>query len=370
MDTPTNPFGPDPRDESSFGGTASFRDDPWVPLERTDAAVVFTILGVRIRMEHFPVAATPFLDEHYPGHFALEPEPGREPAAAPESEPVSEPGRNPGSAPAPSARISSEPRSSSAPAARVDLTFRVRVDETRGTIVPPPAFPGEEVRIEIERDGEHRFRLRLLHLEATFDLSTGRGEVLFTDLRYVPFRTSLENLLRVTFAQLLLRRRAFLFHSAGIVVDGRAFLFFGPSGSGKSTVTSFSRHLPALSDDMVAIDLSPAFPEAGRVPFYGLYPPEKRAHGSYPIAAIFRLRKATPDEAERIVPLPPSIASAHLLGSLPFVNDLGVVSPETIELAGELARRVGVAELWFRKTSDFWEVVERWARTQVEPRRV
>lgn len=309
------------RPDNEHGGTASFHDDPWVPLERTDSSVVFSILGARIRIDGFPVVEHPFLEEHYPGHYAVADGPA-------------------------------------------ELVLAARVDEARGNVVAPPAFPGEEVRIEIEREGEHRFRLRLLRLEAEFDLAAGRGDILFTDLRYVPFRTSLENLLRIAFAQLLLRRRAFLFHSAGIVHEGKVLLFFGPSGSGKSTVTSFSRSREALSDDMVALDLSGPEPMAGRVPFFGLYPPEKRARGSFPIAAIFRLRKAPPEGPDRIVPLPPSVAAAHLLGSLPFVNDLGVVSPETLDLTAEVARRVPVAELWFRKRGDFWGMVEEWVRSR------
>jgi hypothetical protein len=300
-------------------GTASFRDDPFVPLGRASFSLVVTLAGARIRLDSFPVSLDPFVVEHYPGHHEVG-----------EGE--------------------------------ADLVLSCSVDETGTTFVPPPSVPGEEIRIVIERSGDSLLRIRLLNLSAEIDFERRSGTVVFSDLRYVPFRTSLENLLRIAFSWLLVRRRAFLFHCAGIVRNGRAWLFFGPSGSGKSTITWFSRELPALSDDLIAVDLSGEAPLACRVPFYGLFPPETRAGGDYPVGALFRLRQAPPGATEdRIVPLSPVVASAQILGSLPFVNDPGAASPETIELAFELASRVPVAELAFRRSPRFWDAIDCWA---------
>jgi hypothetical protein len=307
-------------DRNLQSGTGFFDENPMAPLRLERGPVLFRILRTTLLVEDFPVAEHPFLSGHYPGGYVV---------------------------PAPTGE-------------RADLVVRARLEPGRSFLPEPP--PGADIRIELERLGEHRFRIVQRWMRAEIDLEAGQGEILFGDDRYVPFRVSLENFLRVSFSQLLLRRRGLLFHGAGILRGRSALVFFGPSGSGKSTVTGFSERFPILSDDMIAIDLDAEPPAAAAVPFLGVFPHERRERGLHSIGAFLRLRKAPPDAAsDRIVPLPPSIASAHLLGSMPFVNDLGTTSPESIELATELARRVPAAELHFRKSEEFWSAVDRWS---------
>ena len=61
----------------------------------------------------------------------------------------------------------------------------------------------------------------------------------------------IENYLRLVTAYAALSMGGVLFHSAGVVVDGRAYLFVGRSGAGKSTLArlALATGTDILSDD-------------------------------------------------------------------------------------------------------------------------
>jgi hypothetical protein len=186
--------------------------------------------------------------------------------------------------------------------------------------------------------------------EGELDLSEGSGWVLFTDLEILWFRISLENFLRVAFANLLIRRDGCLLHAAGIVRDEEAYAFFGLSGAGKSTVTKLSRPSPALSDDLIALTLRGSRLIAERVPFYGVYPPTERAGGRYPVRALLRLVKA---EGHRLEEIPPSRQLLHLRSCMPFLNP---ASGAALDLAEKIVAAVPVRELHFARNAGFWEL--------------
>ncbi len=63
----------------------------------------------------------------------------------------------------------------------------------------------------------------------------------------------LEYFLRVIYALLVFEAGGVLFHAAGIIRDGRAYLFFGPSGTGKTTVARSVDEKMVLNDDLVVL---------------------------------------------------------------------------------------------------------------------
>ncbi len=239
-------------------------------------------------------------------------------------------------------------------AATPDLTLSCRYEERAPVI--PVLGAGQSTQLTIRRDGPDRYSLASHWHEATIDLSTRRGTLTLVSRQWIQFRMSLENALRVAFQLVLIERGLFLMHTAAIVDGSRAFLFFGHSGAGKSTATRFSAPRPALSDDMVLVDLRGSTPTAEAVPFYGAMPRALRHAGRYPIAAALRLRQAPDDRLER---LSLARAVATVGGSVPFVHEFGVTHEGLTALVARFCSHVPIYDLHFTKSARFWDALNR-----------
>jgi hypothetical protein len=152
-----------------------------------------------------------------------------------------------------------------------------------------------------------------------------------------------------------LDRGGFVFHSAGVVKEGRAYLFYGPSGAGKSTVSELSRPLPLLSDDLVLVMNDAGAWKAATTPFAGSLPQADKSPGTYPLAGLFRLVQA---EEHRLAPLGPSaLAVASLLACCPFVGSRARREGALLPLLQDLCGAVRSFELYFRKDGGFWTLL-------------
>lgn len=167
---------------------------------------------------------------------------------------------------------------------------------------------------------------------------------------------AMENYLRWTIADLALGHDGFVLHAAGVVRDGRAYLFFGPSGAGKSTVVSLSPGCPTLSDDLVLVSMKSGNWVASTTPFAGSFPQRVKERGTYPLGGLYRLCQATEDRVES---LPPPVAMAQMLTCCPFVSDPTARTDSLAPLVQACCRAVPPKTLYFRKAASFWEVVDR-----------
>ena len=166
-----------------------------------------------------------------------------------------------------------------------------------------------------------------------------------------------KNYLRSVSAHRALEQDGFLLHGAGVVRNGCAHLFFGPSGSGKTTVTMLSEGDLILGDDLMLIQAGEEGYRAWPVPFRGVFREPPRTEESFPLAAFYRLIQAPSDFLET---LPPARGVAELLGSLPFVLEGGGGS-RALEAVARAVAQVPVHRLHFRKSPDFWSLLEkRW----------
>lgn len=171
----------------------------------------------------------------------------------------------------------------------------------------------------------------------------------------VVFDRIVENFLRVAFAHLALAAGGVLIHAAGVVRNGRAYVFFGPSGSGKTTATAMSAGSLVLSDDLLLIVREKDGFRATSVPFRGLVTPPATTDVRYPLAGLFRLVK---DDRDFVEDLSRPQAVGQVVQSLPFVTDRPEPAQRILEIVGDLTGAVAVKKLHFRKDPGFWRVIE------------
>lgn len=185
-------------------------------------------------------------------------------------------------------------------------------------------------------------------------LSSGEGV-----LEMAP-NASVENYLRVIFAWLCLQNGGLLLHSAGVVRNGRGYVFFGPSGAGKTTTSRISAARAGatiLSDDLVIIRRHEGRFWLFGVPFKGDLSDAPRANQRAPLQGIFRLRQ---DREHRIENIGLSTAVAELTAAAPFVVDKPELTNDLLDITFDIAREVPVNWLHFRRDAGYWNVIDEY----------
>ncbi len=134
-----------------------------------------------------------------------------------------------------------------------------------------------------------RLRLSRGDFGASLDTAAGSGTLLAS-----PREQSLDAFLRSLLSALLLRSGGLMLHSAGLVKNGRAYVFLGRSGAGKSTLSRLAG--ASGSAEVVSDEINMLRRENGRwraygSPFWGEMRSEGR-RGSWPLGGVFLLRKA------------------------------------------------------------------------------
>jgi len=148
------------------------------------------------------------------------------------------------------------------------------------------------------------------------------------------------------FLNLLTRSAALVVHAAGVVRDGRAWLFTGPHGAGKSTIATLLGRDPAtalLSDDRVVVRRLRGRWHAWGTPWSGTV---RRATSPAPapLAAVCFIRHGV---TTRAAPLAPGAAATRLVPRClhPFWDRAGLAG--LLASAEHLAAAVPCFELPF-----------------------
>ncbi len=171
---------------------------------------------------------------------------------------------------------------------------------------------------------------------------------------------SFHNLLRWLMPNLLLTRNAFLMHAAGVVRDGRGYIFFGQSGAGKSTCASLIHasddEATLLGDDAVIIAMTQAGPVVHAAPLGCGYSRIAPPAISAPLVGLLSLRK---DKVEHLTSLTRSEIVAALLGSAMHTSTSDLAT-ERFDLAMRFASLNGaVRALHFTLDPAFWPLVQK-----------
>jgi hypothetical protein len=174
-----------------------------------------------------------------------------------------------------------------------------------------------------------------------------------------PALGSLENYLRWVVADLALERGSFVLHAAGLVRDGRGYVFFGPSGAGKSTLAGMSVEMDdacgILSDDLVLIGRREGSFEVSSTPFAGTLPQSDKKPGAHPLVGLYRLKQAAHHALRPVEPL--ALAAATVLTCCPFVADASARRDRLMPLVESCCAAVPVQELSFLKNPGFWDIL-------------
>ncbi len=163
-----------------------------------------------------------------------------------------------------------------------------------------------------------------------------------------------EYYLRILYALLAFRAGGALFHAAGVVRAGAAYLFFGPSGAGKTTAASLSRRGQVLNDDLLLLMPSPRGWLAHATPFWNPTQVQPR-RGRAPVRALLRLVQA-PRVA--LQPLSGGRALAECMACFPVLTTHPRYAAELFRRAQSLLSAVPAYWLHFRKDDSFWSVLE------------
>lgn len=186
--------------------------------------------------------------------------------------------------------------------------------------------------------------------DGTIDVEAGRADLTISS-QYPA--EEVEYFLRVIYALLAFQRGGLLFHAAGIVRNGRGYLFFGHSGSGKTTVARLSADDVVLNDDLVLLMPAEDGWRAYATPFWNpsqVQPTRQNA----PLAAMFRLIQSKEVSVET---LRPSQAVAEIISNVPIIPDDPQRTPGLLVRSRELLRTVPAYRLYFLPDDSFWHAV-------------
>lgn len=186
---------------------------------------------------------------------------------------------------------------------------------------------------------------------AELDLRSGKG-----CLAAAPKEQTLDAFLRSLVSALLLRSGGLVLHSAGLVKNGKAYLFPGRSGAGKSTLSKLAAAAGAvvISDEINLVRREGARFFVYGSPFWG----EMRADGRpgrWPLGGVLLPKKA---RANRLRPCTPGKLLKTLLRCLLNFEKGQAISGLALRGAAGLAVKAAAGELEFsKKDAAFLELI-------------
>ena len=185
---------------------------------------------------------------------------------------------------------------------------------------------------------------------ATIDQKSTRAELLFRSSRPLE---DIEYFLRIVISHGLLGLGGFLFHSAGIVWEQQAYLFFGKSGSGKTTTARNAGKRLILSDDLVGVLPTDENVAAHSTPFWNRGWAQQ-AKTSALVAGFYRLVKS---QTVTLEPMRESIAVSEILSCIPIVPQNEAYCAQLIPTIQNMIDKVGVHYLHLRQDDAYWDVL-------------
>ncbi len=198
------------------------------------------------------------------------------------------------------------------------------------------------------------------NFEAQLGLNAaGKSSLGVTNEAELAHANVIENYLRIISAHRVLKQKGAVLHSAGLVLDGKAYIFSGRSNAGKTTLThkAYDQGAHVLSDDINLVLPGKRGYEAYAVPFTGEFGRTLEHAGgkeSYPLAGIILLEQGN---LLQTMPVSGPVAVARLLAGCPFVNTDEHESEALFDSITTLVETVPVIHLLNRRDSSFDDIM-------------
>lgn len=202
-------------------------------------------------------------------------------------------------------------------------------------------------------------KMRWGNIVAEWDRRRQYGWIRQPESDYLPPRQhadyACDSFLRILTSFRMLERNGLVVHAAGLVREGKGYLFVGKSGSGKSTVARCSSPpCTVLSDDLTLACLSGASGTVVGTPFFGEHG-NAGVNTSVPLKAIFFLQQAPQNQLR---PLSRQLAVEKLLRSVLFFGQEKTSVQRVLDLATLFCVRIPCYELQFLPDASFWSCID------------
>jgi hypothetical protein len=215
---------------------------------------------------------------------------------------------------------------------------------SRKVNLPPKLF---DVPVQFPHNGltfEHKQYQGQIDLRASEAILSVESFSLADDIEYF---------LRMVYSLLIFERGGMLFHSAAIVRENQAYLFFGLSGSGKTTAARLSADYLVLNDDLVALVDCDTHWQVFGTPFWNPSQVKPSAR-SAPLHMLLRLVQ---DHQVYVEPLSAAQGMAEMITSIPLINADPSRTHELVQRCRAVMNSVPIFRLHFRKDNTFWKVI-------------
>jgi hypothetical protein len=255
-------------------------------------------------------------------------------------------------------------------AAVPDALFHCRAGELEPS--PPFRFANERNEYQPEVTSGPSSLVMLGHnFRVTANLMAEglRGELVTADAPALVAVDVFDNVLRLAAAHAALAAGGLLLHSAGIVIDGGAWLMLGRSNAGKSTLAAAAlvAGRPILSDDINLLRpdgaggfVSGAVPLTGDLRAHQIAEPDAR----FPVRGLLWLSQA---ETLGVEPMSPGEATARLLACCPAVNTDPYRLDRVLSVIERVLSVLPMHTLRFRRDDSF-EEIEATVLAAIKPR--
>lgn len=187
--------------------------------------------------------------------------------------------------------------------------------------------------------------------EGFINEKSGEGKLTLSSVQPIE---EIDYFVRMVFALLAHAAGGVLLHTAGIIRDGQAYLFFGHSGSGKTTVCRVSQpEHQILNDDLILL-----LPQENRWRAYGTpfwNPTQVKPNASSaPVAALYLLTQADQVFTQS---LPRGRSLAALISNVPIIPQDLSRNQRLLDTLSDLQQAVPISELHFLPDNSFWNVI-------------
>jgi hypothetical protein len=172
-----------------------------------------------------------------------------------------------------------------------------------------------------------------------------------------PEERMVENVVRYLVARTAVGSGGIALHAAGVLHEGRAWLFAGGSRAGKSTAVKLSRPRVSLGDDFALCVPSRRVWLTAAVPFDNSErAPDEPPGGWIPVAGIWRLHQAASTRLET----PPALSAvSSLMGCVAFPSALQDLSGSILRHVQAYVEEARFGDLHFDLSPDFWKKIDR-----------